>query len=239
MAIMYIGPIAVDAYISEGHTPEAELTEFEVERGSNITDNVRVKPFKLTVEGVISNAPLGLELEAIREAETAGEKSPAAFVYEQLITMIETREPVDVTTSLRTYKNMVLLSCPVMRDKDNANTLTFSASFQQIRIVENRRVVIRVDQKLINRGFKSGRRAPIAQSWKDADGNTQERVVYDHGKGKLTYADGSIYEQQKGQTQTNATPKQIKLDKSKYGHPRPDQKKPRAQGQPFTPKVAP
>lgn len=239
MAIMYIGAIAVDAYMSESHTLEAEVTEFEVEQGADVTDNVRVKPFKLSIEGVVSDTPLGGDLEAARDAESAGDKSPSEFVYAQLEKLNEAREPVTVSSSLRAYTDMVMISCIVTRDKDTSKALSFSATFQKIRIVANRKAVVRVSQALQQKGFRAGRRRPIVQAYKDASGNTQERIVYDKGGGKFVYADGSPYEQKPGQTTTNATTRQIQLDKAKYGHPRPDQKKARAQGQPFTPAWSP
>lgn len=239
MASMRVGNVNLDLYLSEGYTLEAEVTEFEVEQGGNVTDNVRVKPFKFSAEAFVSNAPLDPDLAAARDNESAGDKSPSEFVYAQLEALVEAREPVTITTSLRSYSDMVLTSCTINRDKDTGEALSASLAFQQIRIVTNRRGVVRATQSLQQKGFKASGRAPIVQAYKDADGVTQERIVYVDKKGKATYGDGSLYEQKEGQTQTNATPQQIKLDKSRYGHPRPDQKKARAQGQPSTPKYGP
>lgn len=239
MPIMYIGAIAVDAYMSESHTLAAEVTKFEVEQGGDVTDNVRAMPFSFTLQGEVSDAPLGDDLIKARDAETAGDKAPSDFVYAQLEKLNETREPVTVSSSLRAYTSMIMTSCVVTRDKDTSKALSFSATFEQIRIVTNRRVTVRVAQSLLKRGFKSSGKQPIVQSYKDADGATQERIVYDKGGGKFVYGDGSPYEQKKGQTTVNATAEQIKLDKAKYAHPRPDQKAARAQGQPFTPSWSP
>lgn len=239
MPIMYIGAIAVDAYINESHSLEAEVTKFEVEQGGDVTDNVRAMPFKFSVQGEVSDAPLGSELAAARDAESAGDKAPSEFVYAQLEKLNQTREPVTVSSSLRAYTSMVMTSCVINRDKETSKVLSFSASFEQIRIVTNKRVAVRVAQTLQKKGFKAGGKQAIVQSYKDADGATQERVVYDRGGGKFVYGDGSPYVQKKGQTTADANAQQIKLDKAKYGHPRPDQKAARAQGQPFTPSWSP
>lgn len=47
----------VDAFVREQHSLENTVTEYAVERGSNVSDHVRPNPIKLSLEGVISNAP--------------------------------------------------------------------------------------------------------------------------------------------------------------------------------------
>ena len=47
-----------DVTVSISHQFENDVTEFAVERGKDITDNIRNKNNKFTVEGVVTNAPL-------------------------------------------------------------------------------------------------------------------------------------------------------------------------------------
>lgn len=50
--------VEFDTHESEDHTLPNEVTEFPVEQGPDVTDNVRVKPRTLAVKGYISDSPL-------------------------------------------------------------------------------------------------------------------------------------------------------------------------------------
>jgi hypothetical protein len=52
--------IEFDASLAETHTRSAEVSQNEIEDGSNVSDNVRLKPRKLQIKGLISDAPIGL-----------------------------------------------------------------------------------------------------------------------------------------------------------------------------------
>ena len=50
--------IQIDASIKEDHSRESPATEFPIESGPNISDHIILKPFKLSLTGVISDSPL-------------------------------------------------------------------------------------------------------------------------------------------------------------------------------------
>ena len=56
-----IGDIAVDACVSEVHEQEATVTTSPIEDGSEIADHVIVQPARITIEGVITETPLGFK----------------------------------------------------------------------------------------------------------------------------------------------------------------------------------
>ena len=56
-----IGDIAIDCTVTETHTSTATVTEHPVESGSNITDHIRPEPVQLSVNGIITNTPIGAQ----------------------------------------------------------------------------------------------------------------------------------------------------------------------------------
>ena len=50
--------VQLDVYDTETHGMPTEVTEFPVEDGPDVSDNVRRKPNTLTIEGYVSDAPL-------------------------------------------------------------------------------------------------------------------------------------------------------------------------------------
>lgn len=53
-----ISTMVLDASLSENHELSAEITDNEIEDGSNVSDHVRLKPQRLTINGLISSSPL-------------------------------------------------------------------------------------------------------------------------------------------------------------------------------------
>ena len=54
--------IVVDCSLKESHASSSDTTDHAVEKGADITDHVRPKPKKLSLTGLISNAPLTASL---------------------------------------------------------------------------------------------------------------------------------------------------------------------------------
>src|SRR3954470_5977684 len=63
--------LEVDCTLSETYAYEADVTEFEVEKGANISDHRRTKPVELTVAGLISDTPLDQDLVTAAVAAAA------------------------------------------------------------------------------------------------------------------------------------------------------------------------
>ncbi len=151
-----IGGFDVDAAITEEHAFDADVTDYAVEKGSNISDNIRSRPAKVTIEGVVSDTPL-TEMARTRAA-SGGSGPPSQDALAHLEKIRDDREPVTIVTSLRLYENMALESLSIPRSKDTGDALRFRAVFKQIRFVTNARTTVRVatpkSRKKVNRGSK-------------------------------------------------------------------------------------
>ena len=205
MSFAQIGTVVVDVFITENHGLPSETTSYPREKGPNVSDHTRPMPLTLSVEGFISDAPIGKDLIDLRDRETAGQKLPSEFAYAKLEEIYKTAEPVTVVTSLRTYESMVMLSCEITRDKDNGKALQFSCSFQQLTTVTNQRTVIRAETRGVSkvaRGFKGS--APVKLQFIDG---TVKRVYFENGQ--YVYADKTKAQYSPGATTVN-------LDKNSY-----------------------
>lgn len=151
-----IGGFDVDAALTEEHVFDADVTDYPVEKGGNVSDNIRSRPIKVTIEGVVSDTPL-TEMAFIRAA-AGGSGPPSQDALAVLEKIRDDREPVTIVTSLRLYENMALESLNIPRSKDTGDALRFRATFKQIRFVTNARTTVRVatpkSRKKTNRGSK-------------------------------------------------------------------------------------
>jgi hypothetical protein len=160
--MLTIDGFVIDAGVSE--TPEFDLdvTDHPVETGASITDHSLVRPVILSIEGIITDTPIGLIAESREESGVL----PTNDGFQKLLDIKDAREPVTIVTSLKTFKNMVMQSLTVPRDASTGDALIFRATFKQIRLVTNARTTIPVlvprAKKKINRGNKASAAVPEA-----------------------------------------------------------------------------
>jgi hypothetical protein len=141
-----LGELMVDAFINEKHMFSSEITEHPIESGSVIGDHIYHLPFSLSIDGIISNTPMNLiGLTAFDSAKRFLEESSNDFAhiaFEKIEELFRKREPITISTSLKTYHNMVLESLHVERGNGNAESLHFTASARQIGIVQQQKIEI-------------------------------------------------------------------------------------------------
>jgi hypothetical protein len=192
--VLTIGDLTVDAVFTETHTLTAEVSNYPTEGGRNLTDNKRVMPLTLSLDGMISDTPIGEALIAQRNQETAGLISPSQWAYAKLEQIHSAGQIVDIQTSLRLYKNMVTTSVTITRDAMTGKALAFQIAAQQIDVVSTVRTTIRARGPGggVNRGSQLG--LPYGYTTKFKNGVGTIALVYDKGytaEPRFVYADGS------------------------------------------------
>ncbi len=186
-----IGGYRIDATLTEDHQFESEVTEYPVESGSAVTDNVRLKPIVVMLEGVVSDTPIGV-IATARANQTAAPDAELAFLpsddaLAMLLAIRDAREPVSIESSLKTFDDMVMTNLSVPRDSETGHALRFSATFQQLKVVTNLRTTVQLARPtgLGNRVPKVVRKSgPI-----NAHSRTNREIAWNDQKGRFEYAD--------------------------------------------------
>jgi hypothetical protein len=142
-----VAGIVVDATVSEEHVSNCETTDNPVEDGSDVTDHVHIKPIELTIDGVISDSPLGFAVVgniqnfARSITNLFGKKTPRSIeAFNSLLDLQKSRTPFTVLTGLRRYENMILTELSVPRTSQTGAAIHFSAKMKQIRIVSSKTI---------------------------------------------------------------------------------------------------
>jgi len=165
--------LIIDAATEISHQYEQTPTTNPVEDGSIITDHVEIQPEKLTIQGTISEAPIGIEQALLNNiggviATTAGIggglkggifagavatlggkllNNPGTRVQDAFNTIIELRDksiPIDIITGLKGYNNMILTNFNPIETAENGDSLVFTASFQRITLVSSDTIALPV-----------------------------------------------------------------------------------------------
>ncbi len=139
-----IGVMTLDISIKETHTRTATVTENEVESGAVITDHVRVNPEKLTIDGEISEFPIGfggvagvtavgLQRQILgSEGLVKGVRKKPEDAYQYLVDVFEAGEPIEVITGLQAYEDMIIEELSVPRSSKDGKSLLFSAKLKRV-----------------------------------------------------------------------------------------------------------
>lgn len=135
-AVAQIASIIVDVTPTETHTLESEVTHFPVEQGVDITDHIRPKPRTYTISnGLVSECPVvGQGVEP--------DPTAAGQAYRSLVEIWENQALLTITTGIERYDNMAMTSAPVTRTAKDGNSLRFSATFEEIQIVQSQTVAV-------------------------------------------------------------------------------------------------
>lgn len=156
-----IDTIDVDAATVITHVKRNAVTRFPVEDGQDISDHKRTEPDQITIDGVITNAPINLVqrqrvIDTIRGPVTVttgelfdGAEGRAKAADERFVKLLEEGTLVSVVTSLRTYSDMMIESYTVPKDRTVGDALRFSVTLTKIRIVSSKvtEVVLKVKGK--------------------------------------------------------------------------------------------
>lgn len=114
-----IGPFNATVTLEEIASDDLEITQHPVQQGATITDHAYLKPATVSIK-IMFNAV----------------DAPLAETYAKLRQLQASREPFDVVTGKRAYKNMLFKSLGQTNDAQTENVLSISAELQEIFIVQ-------------------------------------------------------------------------------------------------------
>lgn len=128
------GEIELDCSVSERHSARVEVTRHPIEDGAQPSDHARELPDVLTIDGILSNAPLGPR-RISRGVRGAGAPGYAQEAFGRLMKLKRDRRLVVVVTAHRAYERMMLTALDVPRDARVGDAIRFSATFEEVRVV--------------------------------------------------------------------------------------------------------
>jgi len=145
-----VDSVSFDAVVTEQYTSESDVTEHPVEKGANVTDNVREKPKALRLNAILTDYPVP-GVQPTFGTVSAASKGRAAAVYEQLEKLKAAGALVEVRSARRTYTSMVISSLDETKDaKSGKGAVRFTMALRQITFVDSQVVPIKITN--LNKG---------------------------------------------------------------------------------------
>lgn len=140
MPTVLIDGYPIDCVVTESHDYSSEVTEYPVETGGDVTDHVRSKPLKISLDGYVSATPIGV---VANHATRQNGKLPVEDAKSKLLFVKSANEPINITTSFDSFKNMMMETLSFPKESGEPMWLHFKATFIQVILVTNKRTTIR------------------------------------------------------------------------------------------------
>jgi hypothetical protein len=114
--------------IQAEHEQELVVTEHPVQSGASIADHAYLRPARLVLDVGMSDA-----MDAFFNPSTwTGAPTKSVSCYQTLLALQASRIPLQITTKLRTYQNMLIVNPFAQETKKTIAGLRVQISFQQI-----------------------------------------------------------------------------------------------------------
>lgn len=125
-----IGDYVFDAYFSIQHDTNLTITESPVQMGANISDHAYMEPKTLTFDIGMSDV-----MKSIVAGQFTDGQSRSVSAYNTLRTLQEQRIPIQVTTRLGVYQNMLIETISAPDDKTTFYGLRATVTMREILVV--------------------------------------------------------------------------------------------------------
>lgn len=126
------------------HEFKSEITQNPVEEGIDVTDNIRILPYKVSMSGMVSNNHIDTSIITQVKNLFGGDfsgKTPNDY-FDILLMIFESKKEITVYTKEKVYTDMAIESISVPRDRATGGALFFQISFTQIRKVSTQSVKV-------------------------------------------------------------------------------------------------
>ena len=151
-----VGAITFDLILSEGHNLNNDITQYNVEDGSIISDHIRNQLESGVVSGLITNF-------SINDVALLGNKAQIAF--DQIVQLWRDRTLVDIYTVYKVYEQVAITSISINRDESSGESLVADFSFQEMNIVSLQAVEVQAGIKLANMNSSQNRQSSVSSNF--------------------------------------------------------------------------
>lgn len=168
--------LTFDATISVAVTDAVVKTSHPVEDGADITDHARRELVKVSMSSVFTASPFGGQPERRRDQR----------LYQELLALLEARQPVTIVSSLRVLSNMLLLSVQAEASSSIGQSVRPQLEFEEVRFADQVTVTI-PEGILAGRAKNAGASKTDAgkQEAKEAEEGTPEKQAADQKESSL------------------------------------------------------
>ena len=134
-----VGGLFLDAFLKVVHTLNLTVTQHPVETGANISDHAYIEPAQLQISFLMSDCAT-----SIIPGQFGDWSSRSVSAFQALRQIQLQRVPVQITTRLNVYQNMLITSLLPTEDNTTCHGLRGTCTLQEIFVATVQTVQIKV-----------------------------------------------------------------------------------------------
>lgn len=139
-----------DLILTETHNLDSMISQHAVEDGSSITDYIYNQLERGSLSCLISNFSI---------SEFGLAKNRAQSAFDNIVQLHKERALFTLATVMRVYENIAFSSVTVERSAESGEALTLAITFQRIKTVKLKKVLIDASIKLLDMNSNANRQA--------------------------------------------------------------------------------
>lgn len=151
-----VGGIVMQVVVEEHHVDDLEITDHPVEQGAVISDHAYKRPAELRIVGGWSDSPTvpdlfqgvvaapGATVSGVQALINGNGVGQAKAMYARMLDLQQKREPLDVYTGKRVYRDMLIKGLQATTDRDHENAVLLTMTLRQVIMVSTRLVSLQV-----------------------------------------------------------------------------------------------
>ncbi|MGC4125014.1 phage baseplate protein [Enterobacter sp.] len=130
-----VGLIVPDVVVSEKHSDVLEITRHPVEVGAAVSDHAYRQPSDVIMECGFSGGGSLVDFSDTTNIGLRASLSPKEM-YQNILDLQASRQPIEVITGKRTYSNMLIRSIEVTTDRNTENVLMATLTMREVLITQ-------------------------------------------------------------------------------------------------------
>jgi hypothetical protein len=141
--------VEFDASLREVPTHTVEVTDRPVESGASVSDHMRKLPVEIEIEGIVTDTPVQILGNARNLVGLGRGSSPMRDAYDNILQFIAKGIVLDVKSSRRTYRNMVITEFREPREAggDSSSSMLGSLRLREFRVVKTKTTSLRTPSR--------------------------------------------------------------------------------------------
>ena len=147
---------------NEDATDKLQITKHRVQQGAKISDHAVKEPAQVVIKMFYDEINMGL---------------PLSEIYSRLLALQMNREPFDVVTGKRIYKNMLIETLVQNTDHATENVLSITATLQEVIIVNTSISTVPARSKHKNPGATGATEKAAAKKAQKVDGTLRRSAL--------------------------------------------------------------
>ena len=141
-----VGAVELDLILDESHSKNAQVTENPLQEGRAVSDGIYLELREGSLTGLVSNHSIKHSVPPDRQtaeglldkAENYQLENRAKQAWEDLKSLMDSKQLVTIVTSLEVYDNVAITSIETERDGDSGDALEIKVGFKQVQKVQLR-----------------------------------------------------------------------------------------------------